>query len=284
MELKRYVDLHTHTTCSDGTFTPEELVKLAAQRGIEVLAITDHDNVSGVKRAMLEANNWGVKVIPGIECSTTFEIGKRHILGYGIDTESEILKKYISRCKQDRLDKVCKILDKLKALGMNITFEEVLKFPGSGSVGRPHIALAMLEKGYVKSIKEAFDLYIDKGKPAYATVRSISVEEVIDTIKQAGGIAVLAHPSQMRFNNINYTLAEAERLVAMGLEGIEVVYPEHDKDECYSYAAYALRRNLYVTCGSDFHGEIKPNKLASCFYNGDKVSVDAIKKFGRTFF
>lgn len=289
-ELKKvsgYVDLHVHTTCSDGTYTPEEVVKLAAKEGIKVLAITDHDNVAGISRAQKIAVEHGIKIIPGIECTTTFDTpqkGTRHILGYNIDPENEEIKKYVERRQNDRIEKVENMIKKLRAMGMYISLDDVKKFSKKGSIGRPHIARALVEKGYVNDKAEAFDRYIGKGKPAYCASKYISVEEVIFTIIAAGGIPILAHPFQMKYPDFETTALEIEKLINRGIEGIEAVYSEHSKEENYKLARFALDNGLYVTAGSDYHGDNKSIKLGRCFFNEAKISVDGLKRIGKTFF
>ena len=282
-----FVDLHVHTIYSDGTYTPEGVICMAAKENISVLAITDHDNVDGIAKAQKIAKDYDIKVIPGIECTTTFDApqkGTRHILGYNIDPENEEIKKYVERHKADRFEKVESMLKKLRALGMYLSMNDVIKFCLNGSLGRPHIARALIEKGYVSSKAEAFELYIGKGKPAYCSARYTSVEEVIFTIMGAGGIPILAHPFQMKYANIEDTEKEIIRLVNMGLKGIEMIYPEHSKNENFFLGTFALDNELYVTAGSDFHGDNKSIKLGRCFFNESKVSVNGLKKMGRTFF
>lgn len=280
---QKFIDLHVHTTCSDGTLSPEEIVQLAVKEGIEILAITDHDNVSGIRRAEKEAEKYGITIIPGIECSTTFKKGNRHILGFNINPESEVIKQYVEEFKQNRIEKIQKILKKLNLLGFEISFEDVQKFSPTGSMGRPHIAQAMVEKGYVNSTEEAFKLYIGKGCPAYATGKYTTPEEVINVIKAAGGIPVLAHPFQMKFETLDDLLAEIKRLVELGVEGIECIYSEQDNEQNYSLLVFALDNNLYITCGSDFHGNNKSIEFGKCYFNKQKVIIDNLKKMGKTF-
>lgn len=281
--LPKFIDLHVHTTCSDGTLSPEEVVKLAADEGIKVLAITDHDNVSGIRRAEKEAQKYGITIIPGIECSTTFKGGNRHILGYNIDPDSEFIKQYVEEFKGNRIEKIMKILKNLNALGFEISFEDVQKFSLDGSMGRPHIAQAMVEKGYVKTTAEAFEHYIGKGCIAYASGKHTTPEEVINIIKAAGGIPVLAHPYQMKCKSQSELMKEINYLISIGIEGIECIYPEHSNDESYVLIILAIENNLYVTCGSDFHGKNKTIQIGRCFFNKQKVRIDSLKKMGKTF-
>lgn len=278
-----FIDLHVHTTCSDGTFTPEEVIKKASAEGIKVIAITDHDEIEGYNKARVLANEYGINLISGIECSTDFDNGTCHILGYNIDVNDEGIQKYIKTCQEERVLKIVRIVEKLNKLGFSITLDDVKKFSTDGSIGRPHVARALLEKGYVNSVAEAFDKYIASGKTAYATSKKFLPKEVIAMIKKAGGIPVLAHPYQMKFDDFNETIAEIKRLMKLGIEGIEVVYPEHSEDDNYKLVVFAFENNLYITCGSDFHGENKKNQLGNCFFNVKKISVEGLKKLGKTF-
>ena len=278
-----YIDLHVHTTCSDGTLSPEKVVRLAASEKIGVLAITDHDNIDGIQRAKVEAQKFGIKIIPGIECSTTFDTGKRHILGYHIDPANEDMIQYVKTSQNDRIEKINRILEKLGRLGFKLSFHDVKKFSNGNSIGRLHIAQAMLEKGYVDSLGEAFKLYIGKGCPAYASVKSFSIEDVIAIIKSAGGIPVIAHPFQMNNGDRMAVAKEINHLITLGIEGIEVIYPEHYYNENYFLVMLAFDKELFVTCGSDFHGTNKKIQLGRCFFNKYKVTTESLKKMGKTF-
>lgn len=280
-----YVDLHVHTTCSDGTLTPEEVVKLAANEHIKVIAITDHDNANGVARAQKEAEKYGITVIPGIECSTTFEVknGVRHILGYNIVPDCKAIKDFNEMRQRDREERMKKMISKLNAFGFELTFADVKKFSKTDIVGRPHLAQAMLEKGYVNSRKEAFELYIGKDKRAYVRGTFVSSEDVIFMIKKAGGIPVLAHPLQMKYLDFEDTIKEIKRLVTMGVEGIEVIYSEHDKYTNELLIELANSLGVYITCGSDFHGSNKKIKLGNCLYNQEKMQISSFKTLGKTF-
>lgn len=278
-----FVDFHVHTKFSDGTCTPEEVVRLAAEKGIKVLAITDHDEVAGINFAKQEAKKYKIKIISGIECTTTFKGGNRHILGYNINPNHKEIKKYVTRRQLDRIERNQKILDKLEELNMFISLEEVQKYSPFGSMGKPHIAQVMLEKGYVTTVREAFDLYIGKGKPAHVSGRVVTPEEVIKVIKSAGGIPILAHPFQMKFETFEETVNEMERLMELGIEGIEVIYPEHSYEQNYKLILFAGNHNLYVTAGSDFHGENKPNKIGCCLGHEEKLTLGIYRVLGRDF-
>ena len=161
-ESLKFIDLHVHTTCSDGTLSPEDVVEAAYREKIGILAITDHDNVSGISRAFDAAKKYGIKIIPGIECSTECETGTLHILGYNIDPNSRNITEFIKKCQKNRVERIYKIIQKLNCLGFDITYDEVYQIDNKGTIGRPHIARAMLEKGYINSIKECFEKYIGR--------------------------------------------------------------------------------------------------------------------------
>ena len=277
-----FVDLHVHTTCSDGTLTPEEVVQKAAKEGIQVLAITDHDEVEGIQRAKKEAKKHKIRIVSGIECSTDFQGGNLHILGLNVNPSEKSLKQLVLRCQIGRIDKIKKSLELLKNLGINLSFEDVEKYSPFGAMGRPHIARAMMENGYVSSVEEAFDKYLGKGKPAYAVGRKTTPEEAIQVIKKAKGIPILAHPYQMNFPSIEETLKKVESLVEIGLQGVEAIYPEHTQEQTYELIRFACMHNLYVTAGSDFHGNNKVNKLGYCLENKEKLTWTTLGIIGKT--
>ena len=279
----KYVDLHVHTTCSDGTLTPEEVVEKAYKENIGVVAITDHDNVSGIFRAKEAAKKYGINVISGIECSTECKTGTLHILGYYIDPNNENINNFIKECQKNRIERINKIINKLENLGFDITFDEVKKVSNNGSIGRPHIARVMFEKGYISSVKECFEKYIGRGMPAYVPKINPSLEEVLYAIKSSGGIAILAHPLQMKCGTIEDTIREVERLVKLGIEGVESIYPAHDMSENTIFSTFTKTKNIYITCGSDFHGENKTIQLGNCYYNEKKISLEELESIGKTF-
>lgn len=249
------IDFHTHTTCSDGQYTPEELVQKAAAIGIRALAVTDHDTVSGVKRAVQAAKSFSIQVFTGMEISTR-ENPQLHLLGYGIDGENPQLLAYIERNKQLRTARKERMIAFLHEKGVPLTLEDVANANDGRMSGRPHFAKAMLEKGYVSSIDEAFDCYlatkeynerVERPKP--------TAEEAIAMIHAAGGIAVMAHPAKLLLEEAVF-LALLKRLTAVGLQGIEAYYSTHTPKQMAWYASIAKQYDLFCTCGSDFHGEI----------------------------
>ncbi len=243
-------DLHTHTRASDGLYSPASLVQLASERGISVLAITDHDTVAGIQAANSVANSLSILCVPGIEFSTRAYRGETHILGYGIDTTSSEMLCELESLRRSRIDRGAAILERLDALGVSIDPMVVHEVDEETSPGRPHIARALKSAGYVSSVSEAFDRYLGVGKPAFVPRRTLTAERSIELIERAGGIAVLAHP---------LSVFELERrldqLVEAGLRGLEAYYGEYDGPQRESLAVLAASRGLLVTGGSDFHGE-----------------------------
>ena len=250
-----YIDLHIHTTESDGTLTPSQVVRYAKEKGLKAVAITDHDTIHGNEEAIKEGISAGVEVIPGVEISVDYSPGTMHMLGYFITTEDPILNEKLALLQDSRADRNPRIIEKLNKLGLSLTYDEVVQVSGGGQVGRPHMAQVLMKKGYTKSIKEAFDKYLGKGAPAYLDKFRLSAVEAITMITDAGGIPVLAHPFTL-FCKSSYELdALVKKLVNQGLQGLEVYYSEHDERKTSSYKLLAKRYNLAITGGSDFHGK-----------------------------
>ena len=250
------VDFHSHTVHSDGTLTPAELVALAKERGIKALALTDHDTTGGLDEALAAGEREGVEIIPGIEISVVYEPGTMHILGYFIDHKSTRLQELLKGIQRDRADRNPQIIKKLNALGIEITLEEVVKESGGGQVGRPHFARVLINKGRAKNIEDAFRKYLGKDAPAYVNKRRVLPEEGIRMIRDAGGVAVLAHPKLLRAEAGEFD-GILDGLVAAGLEGLEVYSSCQNQEEAERFKAAAERRRILVTGGSDFHGTNK---------------------------
>ena len=244
------IDLHIHTTASDGKFSPEEIVRKAAGLGLSVIAICDHDNVDGDAPAIAAARAFPkLKVIPGVELSTHSPGSEVHILGYFIDYKDPEFTAALAGLRSSRKERAQAIIAKLKGLGINIEFNRVKEIAGSGSIGRPHIAQAMLEKRYISSIKEAFTRYIGLGGPAYVERHKITPKEAVALIIKARGLPVLAHPTTA--GDLKKVISE---LKASGLVGIEVYYNGYTEEERNNLARLADRYNLIATGGSDYHG------------------------------
>lgn len=253
----RIVDFHTHSTCSDGTLTPKELVNHAKKSGLSAFALTDHDSVDGIKEAKEEAERIGIEFISGIEFSAA-ENTETHIIGLFINPENETLLKTIEKLKGSRKRRMEEICFKLRNLGMDITHDEALEIAGGNFVGRAHIAKLMVEKGYCETIKECFEKYIGLGKPAYAEKNELSAVEAVKAIRAAGGLAFLAH-----LNQTGYSLEQLEELLlklkSAGLNGIEGYYPEYTAEQISDYRALAEKLSLCFSGGSDYHAAMKPH-------------------------
>ncbi len=254
----KYCDLHCHTTASDGSDTPAELVKLARDAGLAAIAVTDHDTLEGVKEAIAVGKELGIEVIPGVELSVQFHVGNMHMLGYLIDLDCKELQKVLARVQKARADRNPVILKRLQGLGLPVTMAELEAVAHGGQIGRPHIARLLTEKGYVKSVSQAFELYLKKGAPAYAPKSILTPEQAIGAIHRCGGVAVLAHPFSLglsRPDDLDGVIAD---LVHKGLDGIECYYSEHSKEFTDTCLAIAKKYGLIVTGGSDYHGKAKP--------------------------
>lgn len=241
-------DLHIHTTASDGLLSPQEVVEWASRKKLCAVAITDHDTIKGIQPAMEASSQYNIEVIPGIEFSTEYMDEEIHILGYYIDYKQDWLMAKLDEIYESRYNRAIKMIDKLSAMGMNISLEQVKELAEGGTIGRPHIARALQENGYICNMKDAFKLYIGKGCPGYVERYRISCQEAIYMIKQLGGVPVLAHPGLINNKDCIDTILD------MGVEGIEVYHTKHD-DETIRYALKAVaHRKLLITGGSDCHG------------------------------
>ena len=247
-------DLHTHTTASDGRLTPSQLVRYAKEKDLRAIAVTDHDTVEGNDEAMRAGIEEGIEVVPGIEISVDYTPGSMHMLGYFIAGGGDGLQEKLSLLQDSRADRNPKIIEKLNELGIGIHYDEVLKVSGGGQVGRPHIAQVLMQRGHTKTIQEAFDKYLGKGAPAYFDKFRLEALDAISMIVDAGGVPVLAHPFTLYCKSSNDLEQLIAQLVDHGLQGIEVFYPEHNKQQTAAYHLLAKRHNLLVTGGSDFHG------------------------------
>lgn len=248
-------DLHVHTSASDGALSPTELIDLAIASGIQGIAITDHDTLEGLEPALLYKNKkaLNINVVPGIELNTEAGEQEVHILGYFIDYYNSRLIGRLEQIKTARYERAEKMIDKINKLGISISFKEVQDLAQGDLIGRPHIALAMIQNNYVSSIAEAFNKYIGRGKPAYVNRYKFSPQEAVELIKAAGGIPVLAHPGLISDRKIIFDL------IKMGIEGIEVYYPQHKEVQIQKFLELSTQYNLLVTGGSDYHGNSNDN-------------------------
>lgn len=253
------IDLHAHTVHSDGSDIVSELVARAASQGAHAIAITDHDTVSGLAEGRAAAERIGIEFVNGIEISAEYSPGTMHILGYYIDEDCPQLKAQLEELKIARDRRNPEIANRLQTMGMDISYEEVARLASNEIVGRPHFARLMVEKGYVSGIQDAFDRFLAKGAAAYVEKKRLSPAGSIALIHKAGGVAVLAHPYQLKLSSFEETDRLVGDLTAMGLDGIEAIYSRHSQDQRNVYAEMAARHGLLVTGGSDYHGTYKPD-------------------------
>jgi predicted metal-dependent phosphoesterase TrpH len=243
-------DLHCHTTFSDGSLTPTQLVDRAVQRGVEVMALTDHDCTDGLPEALEAATRHpGFLLIPGIELSTDVPQDEVHVLGYFMDWQSPAFQEHLDILRRSRLWRGRAMLDKLRELGIDLSWERVQEIAGDGAVGRPHIALAMLEAGRIKTLDEAFDNYLGRNGPAYVEREKMVPTEAVELITGVSGLPVLAHPAQLK--DLDRFL---EELKGAGLLGMEVYYQYYGPEDIDRLLAAARRHGLLPLGGSDFHG------------------------------
>ena len=254
---RAYIDLHTHSTASDGSMTPPELVRHAYGKGLAAVAITDHDTVNGVAQAMEEGSILGIEVIPGVEISVDYS-PEMHLLGYFPNGHFHAIQKTLEKLREKREQRNPRIINKLNELGFEITLGEVRKLALGGNVGRPHIARAMIDRGYVASIEEAFDKYLASGRPAYFKKDKLTPAEGIVEIVKAGGVPVLAHPIYLDLTGERLDRLLGE-LTGAGLMGIEAYYTENTPEQTAELLQLAMKHKLLVTGGSDFHGRFKPD-------------------------
>jgi predicted metal-dependent phosphoesterase TrpH len=246
-------DLHSHSTVSDGRLSPTQLLERAAARGVALLALTDHDNVGGIAEAREAGRRLGVEVVPGVEISADYGPGTMHILGLGIDVESPELLKSLQGLQQARRERNPKVIERLRAAGVELTLGEVEKLAGANQVGRPHFAQALVDKGAARDFNDAFERFLAKGRPAYVAKARLAPQEAIRCIHAAKGLAVLAHPIQLKLNGAELEAKVAE-LKGLGLDGVEVYHSDHGPEEERLYLALAQSHGLKVSGGSDFHG------------------------------
>jgi len=243
------VDLHSHTTASDGTLRPRELVQLAVKHGIRVLAVTDHDSTDGLREAVSEAvRHPSLTIVPGIELNCDVEGGEVHVLGYFVDVAAPWFQEFLRVQREERIARIHRITTRLAELGVPVEPAEVFALVDEGSPGRPHVARAMVNRGYVKSVREAFERYLRTGGPATVARRRLRPVEAVQIIRRARGVPVLAHPGLAGKDDM------IPELVGAGLMGIEAYYAEHSAAQTRTYEGICAEFGLIVTGGSDFHG------------------------------
>jgi predicted metal-dependent phosphoesterase TrpH len=260
-EERKKIDLHMHTTASDGASTPAELVEKCIELGLETIAVTDHDNLTAVEEVKELGQQQGLKVVPGIEISTYRGEAEYHILGYFVDPENDALLGLTEAILDSRVERTHKMIEKLTEMGYPLEFKDVKKFATGVSLGRPHIARAMVEKGYIEEIGDAFtEEFIAGGGKAYVEKKNVLPVEAIEVIIRAGGIPVLAHPYIINHGRA-LDKKEITRLKNVGLKGLEVYQTKHNKKITKKYKKIAEELDLLITGGSDYHGENSPGIL-----------------------
>lgn len=262
-------DLHCHTTCSDGTATPRELIQLACTIGLKGLSITDHDTIEAYQEATPAAAEKNLPLVPGLELSTVHKKASIHVLAYSFALDSCPIREFCMQQRERRENRNRMILDLLAARGMPLSAgdfrEGDLSAQSQRSFGRPHIAMAMIRKGYVTSLQQAFQEYIGEGKPCYAPGNRFSVEETIDIIHQGRGLAVIAHPHLIE------NVAIVKDLLSMDFDGIEGYYARFPRSEQERWVKIGARKGWLITGGSDYHGEIKPHIPLGSSWVGEDI-------------
>ena len=266
------VDFHLHTTASDGTLTPTELVKLLAGNGLKLIAITDPDSLEGIAEAKRElANHPQMTLIPGVEISADMDESEVHVLGYHLDENDPDLHEVLVNFRKGREGRGEQMVQKLNEMGFAISWERVVELAQGGAIARPHVARALLEKGYITELKEAFDNYIGRGGPAYVSREKMSPEESVELIRKFGGVPVLAHPTYTK---------DPESLVASlvpkGLAGMEVYYKSYNEETVQSLLEISQRHGLLALGGSDYHAnhegdEVEPGLVGPPVENGQRL-------------
>ncbi len=253
-----YIDLHVHSTASDGSLSPDELVKYACDKGLVAFALTDHDTVAGIPSAISAARDYPIYVIPGVEITSKMGSMELHILGYNVDYEDPNFQWALRVIRSLREERNLKICSQLHAYDINIDYEALKKETSCHMITRQHFASYLIRNGYVNSKAEAFDKYLAAGRPCYVPLERISASDAILVIRNAGGMAVLAHPKQYALDRDNY-LKLFTVLKGMGLSGIEAIYSTHSYEDETLYKSLADELGLFITGGSDYHGELKPD-------------------------
>jgi 3',5'-nucleoside bisphosphate phosphatase len=258
------IDLHIHSTASDGTCSPSEIIRMAAQEGLQAIAITDHDTLDGARLALAGEIPAALRFITGVEISAQFPApcatgGSLHILGYGVDPDHPMLVQTLQQFQEIRNNRTHRMLDRLHQLGIRLTLEQVMAEVGQGAASRPHVASAMVKAGIVADIEEAFQKFLGHNRPAYVGKERLDCRRALDLIADAGGIAVLAHPYLIEGRQKDQLAGLVESLCDMGLKGLEVFYPQHPPAAVRQYLEMAEKYGLLVTGGSDFHGRLIPD-------------------------
>ena len=273
------IDLHTHSTASDGSYSPRELITLALKRGISILALTDHDTIMGLEEAENAAKEAGIGFIPGIELEISGEnavTGEFHLLGLGITKPGPDFTNALADLYQRRKERNLEILERMKEMNITANYNEIVAFSGGHSVGRPHFASYLVKNRIARNTEQAFDRYLGKGKPLYVPKEGLELEQALSIIKGAGGIAVLAHPMSLyvswgKLPDLIKSLADR------GLQGIEAWHPTAKVQECKRLAELGKSLRLIVSAGSDFHGELRRDRKLGITSGSKKIDLSLLE-------
>jgi predicted metal-dependent phosphoesterase TrpH len=280
------VDLHTHTTASDGSLSPAALVQKAREIGLAALAVTDHDTIDGLSEAADAALALGMDFLPGVELSVEDKDGRFHLLGYGFDPKFPELAETLAALRRSRAARNMQMTEKMAALGLPVTMDDVReaahKHSGDGEesevIARPHFAQALINKGIVSSVQEAFDKYLASGKPLYQAKEVLTPTDAIALLHRAGGVAVMAHPGLVPLSESLL----AERVAALhdeaGMDGLEALYSQHSPADTERFLDLARRHHLLITGGSDFHGTPKPHVPLGIVFDGKPAPAALLDK------
>ena len=253
--LKNKIDLHTHTTASDGTYSPVRLVDYAVREGVSALAITDHDTVDGLPEAAAYARRINFNLIPGIEFSVEYPHGTFHVVGLFIDFENHEIKSKLVSLRSYRENRAHGIIDDLNRCGIDITLDDVYAEASGAPVGKPHFARVMVQKGYARNIDEVFENFLVNGKPGDVMKEKITPDDALNLIRGAGGISILAHPASLEFTSFSEFESVLAPLIEKGLDGIEAYAGMHTEEQTLEFVRMARKYGLVLSGGSDFHGE-----------------------------
>ncbi|MDR2102626.1 MAG: PHP domain-containing protein [Treponema sp.] len=272
------IDLHTHSTASDGSLTPSQLIEAAANQGLSALALTDHDTISGLEEAKKEADKRGIRFIPGVELEIqqagAAPPGEFHLLGLGLKHPTQAFLEAIAELSRLREERNLKILDRMHELSINASYADIKALSGGYSVGRPHFAALLVNRRIVKNREQAFAYYLSKGKPLYEPKAGLEFRTAVEIIKNSGGIPVLAHPMSL-YVAWGRLPQLVENLKNQGLEGIEAWHPTAKVRSCRRLEDLGKSLGLFITAGSDFHGEARPNRRLG-YTAGDRIIEDAV--------
>jgi predicted metal-dependent phosphoesterase TrpH len=273
------IDLHVHSSASDGVLRPQEVVELARYKGLSALALTDHDTLEGVEEARAAGERLGVTVVPGVEISLEFtgtadaRKGSMHLLVYFAERGGAI-DRQLEKLQQWRRQRIQRIVEKLTLLGMKLSLQDIETEAGGGQMGRPHLARVMVKRGYVNSAQEAFQKYLSRGAPAYVEKKRLTLEQALSLCARERVVPVLAHPYSLLLER-DELVSQLTSMKSLGLKGVEVIYPEHDPDFRSQLSQLAKRLGLIITGGSDFHGD-RPEPALGTGNNGNILVADSV--------